>query len=76
MPPSGFGQALSDPLGSLLQLLTGVLTHVLASARVDLDGVLQHYLFTTVDPASSGRPLTANQLSASAFAMMTIGEAA
>ena len=60
MPSSGIGQTLGDPLGSLLQLLTGVLTHLLASARVDLDSVLQHYLFTTVDPASSGRPLTAN----------------
>lgn len=60
MPPSGIGQALSDPLGSLLQLLTGVLTHVLATARVDLDGVLTHYLFSTVDPSSPGRPLTAN----------------
>lgn len=60
MPSSGIGHALSDPLGSLLQLLTGVLTHVLATARVDLDGVLTHYLFSTVDPASPGRPLTAN----------------
>lgn len=60
MPPSAIGHALSDPLGSLLQLLTGVLTHVLATARVDLDGVLTHYLFSTVDPSSPGRPLTAN----------------
>src|SRR5215469_3541072 len=61
MPPtSGIGHALSDPLGSLLQLLTGVLTHLLATARVDLDGVLTHYLYSTVDPSSSGRPLTAN----------------
>ena len=60
MPSSGIGHALSDPLGSLLQLLTGVLTHLLATARVDLDGVLAHYLFSTVDPSSPGRPLTAN----------------
>jgi hypothetical protein len=58
--PLGIGHALNDPMGALLQLLTGVLTHVLSTARVDLYNVLQHYLFTTVDPSSNGRPLTAN----------------
>ena len=58
--PIGIGHALNDPMGALLQLLTGVLTHLLATARTDLDGVLAHYLFSTVDPSSPGRPLTAN----------------
>ena len=57
--PSTIGHALSDPLGAVLQLLTGVLAHVVATAHVDLDGVLNRYLFSTVDPMS-GRALTAN----------------
>jgi hypothetical protein len=57
----GIVQTLRDPLGSILQLLTGVLGHFIATARADLDTELTRYLFTTVDPTSSGiRPLTAN----------------
>jgi hypothetical protein len=57
----GIVQTLRDPLGSILQLLTGVLGHFIATARADLDTELARYLFTTVDPTTSGiRPLTAN----------------
>lgn len=55
--PSSIGHALSDPLGAVLQLLTGVLAHVISTARIDLNGVFTRYLFTTVDP-SSGHALT------------------
>ena len=57
--PSSIGHALSDPLGAVLQLLTGVLAHVVSTAHADLDGVLSRYLFATVDP-STGRALTSN----------------
>lgn len=57
--PSSIGHALSDPLGAVLQLLTGVLAHVVSTAHVDLDGVLGRYLFATVDPLT-GRALTSN----------------
>jgi hypothetical protein len=57
----GIVQGLRDPLGSILQLLTGVLSHFIATARADLDTELTRYLFSTVDPTASGiRPLTAN----------------
>jgi hypothetical protein len=57
----GIVQGIRDPLGTILQLLTGVLSHVIAMARTDLDSELSRYLFTTVDPTSSGiRPLTSN----------------
>src|SRR5205085_5056328 len=57
----GIVQTIRDPLGSLLHLLAGVLSHFIASAHADLDSVLQRYLFTTVDPSSAQlRPLTAN----------------
>lgn len=58
--PSGIAHALNDPLGAVLQLITGVLGHVVSTARVDLDAVLARYLFSTVDPSSPARPLTAN----------------
>jgi hypothetical protein len=58
--PSEIAHALNDPMGAVLQLVTGVLGHVVSTARGDLDGVLNRYLFSTVDPASTGRPLTAN----------------
>ena len=62
MPPlSGIAHGLSDPLGAILGLLTGVLGHVVSTARADLNGELTRYLFSTVDPtASPARPLTAN----------------
>lgn len=57
----GVVQTLRDPLGTILQLLTGVLGHFIATARTDLDTELSRYLFSTVDPTSSGvRALTAN----------------
>jgi hypothetical protein len=58
---SGIVQGLRDPLGTILQLLTGVLSHFIATARADLNTELNRYLFSTVDPTSGGiRPLTAN----------------
>jgi hypothetical protein len=39
--PGGVAQAIRDPLGAVLHLLTSVLGHVLAAAHVDLDAVLQ-----------------------------------
>ncbi|MGA7987252.1 MAG: conjugal transfer protein TrbL family protein [Candidatus Dormiibacterota bacterium] len=57
----GIVQGLRDPLGTILQLLTGVLSHCIATARADLDTELTRYLFSTVDPTSSSiRPITAN----------------
>ncbi len=57
----GIAQGLRDPLGTVLQLLTGVLAHLIATARADLSSELTRYLFSTVDPTASGvRPLTAN----------------
>ncbi len=57
----GIVQGIRDPLGTILQLLTGVLSHFIATAHADLDSELGRYLFTTVDPTASGtRPLTAN----------------
>lgn len=58
---SGIIQGLRDPLGAVLQLLTGVLSHFIATARVDLNSELTRFLFSTVDPSSPGmRALTAN----------------
>jgi hypothetical protein len=57
----GIVQGIRDPLGSILQLLTGVLSHFIATARADLDSELGRYLFTTVDPTGGGtHALTAN----------------
>jgi len=57
----GIVQGIRDPLGTVLQMLTGVLSHFIATARADLNSQLGRYLFTTVDPTASGsRPLTAN----------------
>lgn len=57
----GIVQGIRDPLGAVLQLLTGVLSHFIATARADLNAELGRYLFTTVDPTASGiRQLTAN----------------
>jgi hypothetical protein len=57
----GIVQGLRDPLGTILQLLTGVLSHLIATARTDLNTELTRYLFSTVDPTGSGvRALTAN----------------
>jgi hypothetical protein len=58
---TGIVQGLRDPLGTILQLLTGVLSHFIATARLDLNAELSRYLFSTMDPtASAARPLTAN----------------
>jgi TrbL/VirB6 plasmid conjugal transfer protein len=57
----GIVQGIRDPLGTILQLLTGVLSHFIATARTDLNAELSRYLFTTADPTASGiRQLTAN----------------
>jgi hypothetical protein len=57
----GIVQGIRDPLGTILQLLTGVLSHFIATARTDLNAELSRYLFTTADPTASGiRALTAN----------------
>ena len=57
----GVGHALSDPIGFLLQAITGLLGHFISVARVDMMGVLDRFLFRTVDPSVSGnRPVTAN----------------
>jgi len=53
-------QALRDPLGSFIHLLTGSLTHFIDGARTELEHVLQRYLFSTVDTSVPGdRPITA-----------------
>jgi hypothetical protein len=57
----GILHGLQDPLGAFLQLLTGVLSHFIDTARGDLNSELSRYLFTTVDPTVGGsRQLTAN----------------
>lgn len=54
-------QALHDPLGAFLHLLTGALTHFVDGARADIEHVLSRYLFTTVDTAVPWpRPITEN----------------
>ena len=50
----GIVQGLRDPLGTILQLLTGVLSHLIATARADLNTELTRYLFSTVDPTGPG----------------------
>ena len=50
----GIVQGIRDPLGTILQLLTGVLSHFIAIARGDLNSELSRYLFTTVDPTARG----------------------
>lgn len=58
---TNIGHALTDPLSFLLQVITGLLGHFVDTARVDLLGVLDRFLFRTVDPTVSGnRPITAN----------------
>ena len=55
------GHALSDPVGFILQAVTGLLGHLISVARTDLMGVLDRFLFRTVDPTASGvRAITAN----------------
>jgi hypothetical protein len=54
-------QGLQNPLGAFMHMLTGALSHLIATARPDLNTELQRYLFSTVDPTAGGaRPLTAN----------------
>ncbi len=53
--------AVADPVGFILQAVVGLLGHLVSVARVDLSGVLDRFLFQTVDPTVSGnRPITAN----------------
>jgi hypothetical protein len=55
------GHAITDPVGFLLSALIGLLGHLISVARVDMVGVLDRFLFRTVDPTVSGnRPITAN----------------
>lgn len=42
-------QALRDPLGWMLHLVVGLLTHFIDGARADIERVLDRYLFSTVD---------------------------
>lgn len=42
-------QALRDPLGWMLHLVVGLLTHFVDGARSDIERVLDRYLFSTVD---------------------------
>jgi hypothetical protein len=53
-------QDIRDPLGAIMQLLSGVLSHFVASGRDALNAELSRYLFTTVDPSSAHRALTDN----------------
>jgi hypothetical protein len=53
--------ALVDPVGFLLQGVTSLLGHFISGARDAMLGVLDRFLFRTVDPTTGGhRPLTAN----------------
>ena len=53
--------AIADPVGFILQAVVGLLGHLVSVARVDLGGVLDRFLFRTVDPTVAGnRPITAN----------------
>src|SRR5205807_1450842 len=57
----GIVHGLQDPLGAILQLLTGVLSHVISTARGDLNHELTRYLYVTIDPSTAAtRPFTAN----------------
>lgn len=42
-------QALRDPIGWMLHLVVAMLTHFVDGARNDIERVLDHYLFSTVD---------------------------
>ncbi len=58
---TGVGHAVTDPIGFLLQSITGLLGHFISVARVDMMGVLDRFLFRTVDPTVAGnRPITGN----------------
>lgn len=57
----GTAHALIDPVSFLLQGVTNLLGHFISTARGDVLGVLDRFLFRTVDPTVGGnRPLTAN----------------
>ena len=54
-------QAITDPVGFLLQGFTTLVGHFVQTARDDVVGVLDRFLFRTVDPTVGGnRALTAN----------------
>ncbi len=58
---SGAAQAVTDPVGFLLSSLIGLLGHLISVARIDMLGVLDRFLFRTVDPTVGGnRAITAN----------------
>src|SRR5579864_5017545 len=58
---SGLIDGLRDPLGAVLHLLTGVLSHFIGTASGDLNSALSRYLFSTVDPSAFPvRAFTAN----------------
>jgi hypothetical protein len=70
---TSIGHALTDPIGFLLQGITGLLGHFISVARVDMMGVLDRFLFRTVDPTVSGnRPITANPSLASLNLGLTV----
>lgn len=53
--------AITDPTGFLLRGFATLVGHFVATARDDVVGVLDRFLFRTVDPTVPGdRPLTAN----------------
>ncbi|MHB8717973.1 MAG: conjugal transfer protein TrbL family protein [Candidatus Dormibacteria bacterium] len=58
---AGAVHAVTDPAGFVLNSITGLLGHLVSSARDDVVGVLDRFLFRTVDPTVGGnRALTAN----------------
>ena len=58
---TNIGHAITDPLGFLFEAITGLFAHFVSAARTDLLGVLDRFLFRTVDPTVAGnRPITAN----------------
>ena len=59
--PAALLEALRDPAGSFLHLLTGALVSFVDGARADIEHTLDQHLFRTVDTSvPGGRPLTAN----------------
>ncbi len=55
------GHAIADPVGFVLSALVGMIGHLITVARIDMLGVLDRFLFRTVDPTVAGnRPVTAN----------------
>jgi hypothetical protein len=60
-PVAGLLPGFLDPLSMFVHLLSGALGHFVDGARADIEGVLQRYLFRTVDTsAAEPRALTDN----------------